>query len=97
MVQFECLRLIYTMVSINFGVHFRVSLSLHAGKGKNCMWLVNKVEIPFAKIGFVDSIWSNLNAPACPSVLYPFVSLTLGSTLGSFGLPQTVTEGLNNS
>ena len=35
----------------------------YAGKGKCCMWPVHKVEIYFAKIGFVDSKWSNLNAP----------------------------------
>ena len=35
----------------------------HAGKGKCCIWLVNKVEIYFAKIGFMDCKWSNLNVP----------------------------------
>ena len=28
-----------------------------------CMWLLNKVETHFAKVGFVDCKWSNLNAP----------------------------------
>ena len=63
MVQFEYLRVIHPLVSLNFGVHWGVSLSLHAGKGKCCMWAVNKVEIHFAKIGFMDCKWSNLNAP----------------------------------
>ena len=31
-------------------------------QGRCCMWLANKVEIHFAKIGFVDLRWSNLNA-----------------------------------
>ena len=53
-----------------------VPLSLHAGKGKCCMWPVNKVEIHFAKIGFVDCKWSNSNAPGsytpwCHSLLGP--------------------------
>ena len=48
---------------LTFEIHCAVSLSLHAGKGKFCMWLVNEVELHYAKIGFVDSRWSNLNAP----------------------------------
>ena len=49
--------------------------SLDAGKGKCCMWLVNKVKISFEKVGFIASKWFNLNAPApwCPF---------LGSTVG---------------
>ena len=55
MVQFECPKVIHTMLLFTFGVHCGVTLSLHAGKGKCCLWLVNKVEIHFAEIGFVDS------------------------------------------
>ena len=54
MVQFECPRVIYPLVSFTFGVHCGVSISLYAGKGKCCMWPVNKVEIHLAKIGFMD-------------------------------------------
>ena len=41
-----------TWVSCTFGVHYGVPFSLHAGKGKCCMWLANKVEIYFPKMGF---------------------------------------------
>ena len=40
-------------------------MSLYAGKGKCCMWHVNKVEIHFAKIGCK---WSNSNAPGSYSI-----------------------------
>ena len=63
MVQFECPRVIHPLVSFTFGVHCGVPFSPDAGKGKCCIWLLNKVEIHFAKIGFVDCKWSNLNAP----------------------------------
>ena len=53
---------IHPLVSLTFGVHCSVSLSLHAGKGKCCMWLGNKMEIHFAKMCYIDCIWSNLNA-----------------------------------
>ena len=74
MVQFECTRVIHPLVSFTFGVHCGVPFSLNAGKGKCCMRLVDKVENHFAKIGFVDCKWSNLNAPGsytlcCPSLL----------------------------
>ena len=46
---------------------------LCAGKGKCCMWLVNKVEIHLTKIGFVEYKWSNLNAPR---FIHPLVSST---------------------
>ena len=41
-----------------FGFHSRhhshvYFWALHAGKGKCSMWLVNKVEINFSKIGFI--------------------------------------------
>ena len=48
---------------IHFGVYGGVPFSQHAGKGKCSMWPVKKVEIYFSEIGFVDSKWSNLNAP----------------------------------
>ena len=54
MIQFECPRVIYPLVLLTFGVHCGVSISLDAGKGKCCIWPVNKVEIHFAKIGIVD-------------------------------------------
>ena len=34
--------------------------SLDAGKGKCSMWLVNKVEFFFEKVGFTDSKWYKL-------------------------------------
>ena len=43
------------LTSFTFGAHYGVPFSLHAGKGKCCMWIVNKVEILFAKIGCLDS------------------------------------------
>ena len=63
MIQFECPRVIYPLVLFNIWVHCWVSISLYAGKGICCIWPVNKVEIHFAKIGFMDCKWSNLNAP----------------------------------
>ena len=51
MVQFECPRVIYSLVLFTFGVIFWLSISQYAGKGKCCMWMVNEVEIQFAKIG----------------------------------------------
>ena len=46
---------------------------LHAGKWRCCMWHVKNVEIHFAKIGFVDCKWPNLNAPGCHSLLVSIV------------------------
>ena len=63
MVQLECPRVIYPLVLFTFGVYCGVPFSLHAGKGKCCMWPVKKVEIPASKKGFVDCKWSNSNAP----------------------------------
>ena len=74
MVQFECPRVIYPLVLFTFGVHCEVSISLYAGKGKCCMWPVTKVKIHFAKIGYLDCKWSNLNA----SVIYPWCHSLLG-------------------
>ena len=63
MVQFEYPRVILPLIPFTVGVYYGVPFSLDAGKGNCCMWPVNQVEIYFAKIGFVDSKWSNLNAP----------------------------------
>ena len=63
MVQFECPRVIFPLVSFTFGVHCSLPFFLYAGKGKCCMWPVKKVEIHLCKIRSMDSKWSNLNAP----------------------------------
>ena len=55
MIQFECPRVVHSLVSFTFGFQCRTSLSLYAGKGKYCMWPVNKMEIYIPKIGFVES------------------------------------------
>ena len=60
MIQFECPRVIYSLLLFNIGVHCGVSILLYAGKGICCIWPVNTVEIHFAKMGFMDC---NLNAP----------------------------------
>ena len=52
----------YTTLSITFWVQCMVPFPLHAGKGKCYMWLGNKVEIYFYKVGFVDSKLPNLIA-----------------------------------
>ena len=59
MIQFECPKVIYPLLLFTFEVHCGVPFSLDAGKGKCCMWHVKKVEIYFAKIGFMGSKWSN--------------------------------------
>ena len=79
MIQFECPRVNHPLVLFTFGVHWGVSISLYAGKGKCCMWPVNKVEIHFAKIGFVDCKWPNLNAPGSYT---PRCHSLLGSIVG---------------
>ena len=56
------------------------------------MWLVNKVEIHFPKIGFVDSKQSNMNAPG--SYTHWCHSL-LGST--SVGCPFPCMHGKGNA
>ena len=38
------------------------TFSLYAAKRKCCMWLVNKVEMYFSKMGGMDSKWPNLIA-----------------------------------
>ena len=68
-----------TFKLVYFGSYCRASFSLHAGKGKCCMWNVNKVEIHFTEMVFMDSKCPNLNAPGsyttwCQSIL--------GSTVG---------------
>ena len=45
---------LYTLAVVQFWVHLWASLSLHAGKGKCCIWLMDKVEIFLAKVSFVD-------------------------------------------
>ena len=54
MIQFECPRVRYPLVSVTFQVFCSVSLSLHTGKEKCGMCLANKVEIHFTKTGFKD-------------------------------------------
>ena len=77
MVQFECPRVIHSLESFTFGVHSGgVPFSLYAGK----VWIVNKVEMQFAQIGFVDRKWVNLNAPGS----YTLVSLTFRVHCGEF-------------
>ena len=75
MILFELPRVIYPLVSFSFGVHCGVSISLYAGKGKCCMWPLNKVEIHSAKIYCVDSKWSNLNATGGPGSYTPWCYL----------------------
>ena len=55
--------LIYPSKAFTFGVHCGVPSSLHAGKMKCCMCLLNNMQIYFSIIGFIDSNWSNLNTP----------------------------------
>ena len=76
--------------SFIFRVHCRVSLSLHADKGKCCMWHVNKVKICYLKLGHVDSKWSNLNTQGylIPLMVFNFgvhcrVSLSLHAGKGN--------------
>ena len=60
-----------------FGSSVGCPFPLHAGKGKCCMWPVNKVEIHFAKIGFLYSKWCNLNASgSSPPWCHPHYLLT---------------------
>ena len=54
MVQFECPRVIHPLLLFTFGVIFWMSISQYAGKGRCCIWPVNKVEIQLAKMGFLD-------------------------------------------
>ena len=75
MIQFECPRVIYPLVLFNIWVHCGVSISLYAGNGKCCMWLVNRVEIHFAKIGSMDCKWSNLNTPMSYTPFYQLFRL----------------------
>ena len=67
MAQLECSRITHQVVSSSFVVHCRVAFPLHAGKEECCMWLVNKLEMYFSKIGFVTSNWPNLNVPGSTS------------------------------
>ena len=78
MVQFECPGVINPFVSFTFGFHCGVPFSLDAGNGKCCMWLVNKVDIHFEKVYFVDCKRSNWNAPGSYT---PWCHSFLGSTV----------------
>ena len=73
----------------HFWVHCGVPFSLDVGKGKCCMWPVNKVEIHFAKIGFVDCKWPNLNAPGssthCCHSLWGPIPLEVKANEGASG------------
>ena len=89
MVKFEFPRVIHPLVSFNFGVNTGLPFSLDAGKGKCCMWPAKNVEIPFAKIGFVDCKWSNLNAPVPVSYIF-LASFNFGV---NSGLPFSLDAG----
>ena len=67
------------------------AFSLHAEKGKCCMWLVNKVEIYFSIMGFLDSKWSNLNTPG------PFTSSKLSLVVSLVGWPFLCMQEKGNS
>ena len=41
--------------TLKFAASMGLPFSLDAEKGKCCMWLVNKVEISFAKVGFIPT------------------------------------------
>ena len=74
----SCCNKLVTKALLGSTVRDAVPFSLKAGKRKCCTWLVNKVEIDFAKIGFVNCKWSNLNAsgsytPWCHSPLESIV------------------------
>ena len=97
MVQFEYPRVIHPLVSFAFWVHCRVPFSLDAGKGKCCMWFVNKVEIYFSKIGFMDCKWSNLNdAGSCSPWCHPILGSAEGipSRLMIFFLATSTSNAL---
>ena len=79
MVLFENPRVIHPLVPFTFGVHFGVPFSLHAEKGKSCMWPVKKVEIYISKIGLVDCKWSYFKTPVSYT---PWSHSLLGSILG---------------
>ena len=55
--QFECPRVTHPLVPFTFGVHSELPFSLHAGKGKSCMWPFKKVEIHYGnhRIGINSS------------------------------------------
>ena len=53
----------HSLLGSNWGVPF----SMDAGKGKCCMWLVNKVELCLW-----ESKWSNLNATGSTNPSVPF-------------------------
>ena len=104
MVQLECPRVIHPLLSFTFGFHYGVPFPLHAGKGKSCMWLGNKVEIHFPKMGFIDGHTSL-------SVIHFWVPLHSGKTsccrntrppeattgLPFFFLPKTIIPAATSS
>ena len=77
-IYFVSFRVIHPLASFTFGVHCRMSLSLHAGKGMLHV-SVNRVKIYFSKIGFVSCKWSNLIAPGSYT---PWCHSLVGSTVG---------------
>ena len=66
MIQFECTRVIYPLVSFTFGSTEGCPFPLHAGKGECYMWPVKEVEIHDAKMVQFE----------CPRVIHPMVSFT---------------------
>ena len=62
MVQVESPKVPRSIAISTFEALYEVSFSLHSGKGKSCMWTVNKVEICFTQIHFIYSKCSNWNA-----------------------------------
>ena len=52
--NFSAWKVVHPLAVIQFWGPLWGAFLLHAGKGKCCMWCAKKVEIYFAKIGFVD-------------------------------------------
>ena len=73
------------LVPITYGVHSGVPFSMHAGKGKCCMWSIKKVKIYFSKIG-----------PLHLKSYTPWSHSPLGLTLGS-GVPFYLHAGKGNA
>ena len=69
----------YTPCVIHFWGPLWSALYSAGRKRECCMWLINKVEIYFSKIGFVNCKWSNLNVPGSYT---PWLHSLLGSTVG---------------
>ena len=76
---FGLLVVIYPLVSFTSSDHCGMPFPMDAGKGKCCMWPAIRQEFYFPKIGFLDSKWSNSNAPG----LYtPWCHSLLVTTVG---------------